>query len=50
VHVLGVDAASKSMGYWQGLRDSWTMYFKDAGADLRSYSVLRQIRLLQPRT
>jgi len=48
VQILGGDAASKSINYWSELRDSWTMYFTDAGADLRSYSVLRVILPLQP--
>jgi len=48
VQVLGVDAASKSINYWSELRDSWAMYFTDAGADLRSYSVLRAVLPLQP--
>ena len=42
VYVLGVDAADRSIGYWQTLRDSWTLYFKDAGAELRSFTVLRE--------
>jgi hypothetical protein len=42
VYVLGVDSADRSIGYWQQLRDSWALYFRDAGARLRSYSVLRE--------
>ena len=48
VQVLGVDAAGKSIDYWSKLRDSWTMYFRDAGADLKSYSVLSAVPRLEP--
>jgi hypothetical protein len=41
VYILGVDGAGKDMGFWQTLRDFWTVYFKRTGADLKSYSVLR---------
>jgi hypothetical protein len=41
VYALGVDGAGKDMAYWQTLRDFWAAYFKRTGADLRSYSVLR---------
>jgi hypothetical protein len=43
VYVLGVDAAGKSVGYWNSLRDFWSLYFKTAGADLKSYSMLREL-------
>jgi len=42
VYVFGVDATDKSIGSWQRLRESWILYFKDASADLRTYSVLRE--------
>jgi hypothetical protein len=42
VHVLGADNAGKPMSYWTALRDFWTAYFKRTGADLKSYSVLRE--------
>jgi hypothetical protein len=41
VYALGVDGAGKDMRYWQTLRDFWAAYFKRTGADLKSYSVLR---------
>jgi len=41
VYALGIDGAGKDMAYWQTLRDFWTAYFKRTGADLKSYSVLR---------
>jgi hypothetical protein len=41
VYALGVDGAGKDMKYWQTLRDFWAAYFKRTGADLKSYSVLR---------
>jgi len=42
VHVLGVDAAGKSVGYWKTLRDFWLAYFEKAGAKVRTYSMLRE--------
>jgi hypothetical protein len=47
VYALGVDRAGKDMRYWQTLRDFWTAYFKRTGADLKSYSVLRDPPKLQ---
>jgi hypothetical protein len=38
---LGVDGAGKDLMYWEHLRQFWTEYFRDAGADLRCFSVLR---------
>lgn len=43
VDVLGVDGAGRSMVYWQSLKCYWTAYFRDSGADLRNYSVLREL-------
>ena len=43
VYALGVDGAGKSVAYWDSLRDFWTAYFKEAGAALRSYSMLRPV-------
>jgi hypothetical protein len=42
VRVLGVDASGVSIAYWQNLRGFWTAYFRDAGASLQSYSILRE--------
>ena len=47
VYALGVDGAGKDMRYWQALRDFWATYFKRTGADLKSYSVLRDPPKLQ---
>ena len=41
-YVMGSNSACRSVGYWYQLRDSWTLYFKDAGANMRSYTVLRE--------
>jgi len=49
VYILGVDDAGRSTEYWQQLRDSWTTYFKDSGADLRGYSVLREMIRIERR-
>ncbi len=43
VYALGVDAAGKSVGYWNSLRDFWLAYFKKAGAKVRAYSILRDL-------
>ena len=47
VYVLGADGAGKPIGYWQGLRDFWQAYFKKAGANVRSYTILREVPVLQ---
>ncbi len=47
-YVLGVDAADKSIDYWQQLQGYWSRYFKAAGTTLRCYSVFRQIPQLGP--
>jgi hypothetical protein len=41
VYVLGVDAAGKSVDYWESLSAFWRAYFARAGAHLQRYSVLR---------
>ena len=43
VYVLGVDGAGKDIAYWQTLRDFWTAYFKKTGANLKTYTVLREL-------
>jgi hypothetical protein len=43
VHVLGVDGAGNDIAYWQTLRDFWSVYFKKAGANLKTYTVLREL-------
>jgi hypothetical protein len=43
VYALGVDAAGKSVGYWNSLRDFWLTYFGKAGAKVRAYSMLRDL-------
>jgi hypothetical protein len=43
VYALGVDGSGKSIGYWQSLQVFWREYFENAGAALRSYSVLRDL-------
>jgi hypothetical protein len=47
VYVLGVDGAGKPIGYWQDLRDFWQAYFKKAGANVRTYTILREVPALQ---
>lgn len=46
VYALGVDGAGKSVAYWQSLQKFWTDYFHNAGAVVRSYSVLRELPAL----
>ena len=41
MYVLGVDGSGKNLKYWESLQQFWTDYFRDAGADLRCFSVLR---------
>jgi len=41
VSVFGADAAGATVSYWQGLRTFWEAYFKNAGASVIDYSVLR---------
>ncbi len=43
VFVLGVDAAGKDVRYWNSLHDFWAEYFTRAGANLRSYTTLREL-------
>ena len=38
VHVIGASPAGLSPQAWNGLRTFWTMYFREAGAELVSYS------------
>jgi hypothetical protein len=40
VYVLGADAAGKRVGQWESLKQFWAAYFKKAGANLLSYSIL----------
>jgi hypothetical protein len=43
VYVLGVDAAGKSVAYWNSLHDFWLSYFEKAGAKVRAYSMFRDL-------
>jgi hypothetical protein len=43
VYALGVDGAGKSITYWQSLRQFWAEYFRQAGTDLRGFSVIRDL-------
>jgi hypothetical protein len=43
VFVLGADSAERSIIYWQTLQEFWENYFQSAKADLRDYSVLREM-------
>jgi hypothetical protein len=43
VHALGVDGAGKSLAYWRSLSAFWQDYLGRTGAELRSYSVLREL-------
>jgi hypothetical protein len=43
VYVLGVDSAGKTVSYWNSLRDFWTQYFRQVGARLQTYSILREL-------
>jgi len=39
--VLGVDGVGKDLRYWESLRQFWREYFREAWADLRCFSPLR---------
>jgi hypothetical protein len=43
VYALGVDGAGKPTAYWQGLESFWRGYFRDSGAALNEFSVLREL-------
>jgi cell division protein FtsB len=43
VYARGVDGAGKPIEYWESLRRFWTEYFRNAGAILQGYSVLRAL-------
>jgi hypothetical protein len=43
VYLLGVDGAGKSLAYWQSLQAFWREYLRQSGADLLSYSILREL-------
>jgi hypothetical protein len=38
VHVIGASPAGLSPQSWNSLRTFWTLYFREAGAELVSYS------------
>jgi hypothetical protein len=42
VCILAADGLGRSVAYWQSLRQFWTRYFREAGAKLDCYSVLRE--------
>lgn len=42
-YVVGVDGAHKPTEYWKSLRTFWQAYFQSARADLRIYTVLREL-------
>jgi hypothetical protein len=43
VYAFGVDAAGITYDRWRGIRSFWTEYFGKARADLKAYSVLRDL-------
>jgi hypothetical protein len=42
-YVLGADGVGTSSAYWQSLHAFWKDYFRNAGAVLEDYSVLREL-------
>jgi hypothetical protein len=50
VYALGVDSAGKPQEYWESLRAFWSDYFQNAGAELRSYSVFRELNAIPQET
>jgi hypothetical protein len=43
VYAYGVHASTKDVPYWQSLRDFWSAYFKSSGANLRGFSIQRDV-------
>jgi hypothetical protein len=43
VYVAGADAARESAAYWESLRRFWAAYFRNAGAELEKFTVLREL-------
>ena len=43
VYALGVDAAGRSITYWQRLHKFWIEYFRETGASVKEYSPLREL-------
>lgn len=43
VYVVGVDGAEKPISYWTGLQMLWVDYLGNAGAQVRAYSVMREL-------
>lgn len=41
IYALGVDGAGLNIASWHSLRQFWTKYFLEAGAELSAFSVLR---------
>lgn len=46
VYVMGADGATRTAAYWQSLRIFWENYFRSEKADLKDYSVLRELPVL----
>jgi hypothetical protein len=44
VYVLGANSSGRTVLYWQSLRRFWEEYFRAAGADLRAFTSLREIK------
>ena len=43
VYCLGVHAVGKDMAYWRSLREFWTQYFARSGANLKCFSMERDV-------
>jgi hypothetical protein len=43
IFIYGVHAVGKDVGYWQSLRDFWSAYFERCHANLRAFSMTREI-------
>jgi hypothetical protein len=42
VYVLGADAAGQELAHWDRVREFWATYFQKVGANLKTYSVIRE--------
>lgn len=43
VYAYGVHAGKKDLPYWQSLREFWSGYFAKSGANLRAFSIVREV-------
>ncbi|MFZ0320579.1 MAG: hypothetical protein WAL56_15760 [Candidatus Sulfotelmatobacter sp.] len=50
VYALGVDGTGRTITYWQSLQQFWVEYLLKSGANLRGFSILRDLVITQGMT